>query len=173
MKKICGRGHEIGLHTSYNSFRSTDQVKKEFERLISVAEKEGICQDVWGGRQHYLRWEAPTTWRAWEEAGLDYDSTLTFADHVGFRCGVCFEYPVYDILQRKPLALRERPLIVMEGSMLGGQYMRLSHEKSLSLIQKLAETCKMFNGDFTLLWHNSSLISRKDRELYGKVLVGV
>jgi len=31
----------------------------------------------------------------------------------------------------------------------------------------------MFNGDFTLLWHNSNLISRKDRELYGKVLVGV
>ena len=74
--------------------------KKEFERLISVAEEEGICQDVWGGRQHYLRWEAPTTWRAWEEAGLDYDSTLTFADHAGFRCGVCFEYPVYDILLR-------------------------------------------------------------------------
>ena len=173
MKKICGRGHEIGLHASYNSFRSMDQVKREFERLISVAEEEGICQDVWGGRQHYLRWEAPTTWRAWEEAGLDYDSTLTFADHVGFRCGVCFEYPVYDILQRKPLALRERPLIVMEGSMLGGQYMRLSHEKSLPLIQKLAETCKMFSGDFTLLWHNSSLISWKDRELYGKVLVVV
>ena len=41
MKKICGRGHEIGLHASYNSFRSADQVKKEFERLISVAEKRG------------------------------------------------------------------------------------------------------------------------------------
>jgi len=68
---------------------------------------------------------------------------------------------------------KKMTLIAMEVSMLGGQYMALSHEKSLSLIQKLAETCKMFNGDFTLLWHNSSLISRKDRELYGKVLVGV
>ena len=38
---VSVRGHEIGLHTSYNSFRSADQVKKEFERLISVAEKRG------------------------------------------------------------------------------------------------------------------------------------
>ena len=66
--------------------------------------------------------------------------------------------------------MRERPLIVMEGSMLGGQYMGLSHEKSLSLIQKLAETCKMFNGDFTLLWHNSSFLTVKDRELYRAIL---
>ena len=173
MRKIHKRGHEIGFHGSYNSFRNPDQIEKEFKRLISVTEEEKIYQESWGGRQHYLRWEAPATWQAWEEAGLTYDSTLTYADHVGFRCGVCFEYPVFNLLQRKTLKLRERPLIIMEGSMLGGQYMGLSHEKSLSLIQKLAQTCKMFNGDFTLLWHNSSLVSGKDRELYGKMLVGI
>ncbi len=173
MKKIYGRGHEIGLHASYNSFRSTDQVKKEFERLISVAEKEEICQDVWGGRQHYLRWEAPTTWLAWEEAGLDYDSTLTFADHVGFRCGVCYEYPVFNLLKGAALRLREKPLIIMEGTMFGKQYMGLSYEQAFSLLQELAETCKMFDGDFTLLWHNSSLVSKKETEFYRDVVMSL
>ena len=37
---------------------------------------EGVRQDRWGGRQHYLQWANPTTWRNWDEAGLDYDCTL-------------------------------------------------------------------------------------------------
>ena len=28
MREIHGRGHEIGLHASYNSFRSSDQIKR-------------------------------------------------------------------------------------------------------------------------------------------------
>jgi hypothetical protein len=173
MKKIYRRGHEIGLHASYNSFRSSNQVKKEFERLISVAEKEGIYQDVWGGRQHYLRGEAPTTWQAWADAGLDYDSTLTFADHVGFRCGICYEYPVFNLLKGVALKLRERPLIIMEGTMFGKQYMGLSYKQAFSLLQKLAETCKMFDGDFTLLWHNSSLVSKEEAEFYRDVVMSL
>ena len=46
-----------------------------------------------------------------------------------------FEYPVYDILRREALNLHERPLIVMDGTVLEDQYMGLSHEKSLSLIK--------------------------------------
>ena len=47
-------------------------------------------------RQHYLRWRAPTTWQNWEDAGLDYDSTVGYADHVGFRAGTCYEYPIFN-----------------------------------------------------------------------------
>ena len=52
-------------------------------RLLRVAEAEGVRQDEWGGRQHFLRWTNPETWRNWEAAGLDYDSTLAYADAVG------------------------------------------------------------------------------------------
>ena len=173
MRKIHKREHEIGLHASYNSFRNPDQIKKEFKRLILVAEEENIYQESWGGRQHYLRWEAPATWQAWEEAGLTYDSTLTYADRVGFRCGVCFEYPVFNLLQRKTLKLRERPLIIMEGTMFGKEYMGLSHEESISLLRRLVETCKLFNGHFSLLWHNSSLLSKRELELYSNVIMNI
>ncbi len=173
MKRIHKRGHEIGFHASYNSFRNPDQIEKEFKRLISVTEEEKIYQESWGGRQHYLRWEAPTTWQAWEEAGLTYDSTLTYADHVGFRCGVCFEYPVFNLLQRKTLQLRERPLIIMEGTMFGKEYMGLSYEESFSLLLRLVETCKLFNGHFSLLWHNSRLPSKRELELYSDVIMNI
>ena len=47
---------------------------------------------------------------------MEWDSTLSYADKEGFRCGVCYSYSVFDIISRKKLNLKERPLIVMEGS---------------------------------------------------------
>jgi len=110
-------------HPNYKPYQSLQQTKLEFKKLLKICEEEGIKQDQWGGRQHYLRWKLPITWRNWADAGLNYDSTLSFADHAGFRCGICYEYPVYDLKQRKQLKLTERPLIVMEDSVLGEQYM--------------------------------------------------
>jgi hypothetical protein len=168
LKSIHARGHEIGLHPSYHTFRDPAQTKQEFERLLLVCEAEGIEQATWGGRQHYLRWENPTTWRNWERAGLDYDSTLGYADGVGFRCGTCYEYPVYDLLARRALALRERPLIVMEVALFDA--MGLSDERALERIATLAQACRKYQGDFVLLWHNSQLGSQREKRLYREVL---
>ena len=123
-----------------------------------------------GGRQHYLRWQVPTTWRNWAAAGLSYDSTLSYADHAGFRCGICYEFPVYDLKQRKPLPLLERPLVVMEGSVLGEQYMNLEEEAALNCMLRLKDRCRLFNGDFTLLWHNSSFDTPQMWEMYRSIV---
>jgi hypothetical protein len=119
-----------------------------------------------------LRWQVPITWCNWAEAGLNYDSTLSYADHAGFRCGVCCEFPVYDLEQRNPLALIERPLIIMEGSVLGEQYMNLSGQEALGYMLILKERCQQFKGDFTLLWHNSSFTELGQWEMYREVVTG-
>lgn len=172
LRRIHERGHEIGLHPSYDTFRRPEQIKREFAKLLQVLEEEQIHQDHFGGRQHYLRWENPTTWRAWEEAGLTYDSTLSFADRIGFRCGTCYEYPVFDLQTRQTLTLRERPLIVMEQSVLSDSYMHLSHADALREIGVLIERCRPFDGDFTLLWHNDQLIREQELELYQNIVGG-
>ena len=167
LRTIHARGHEIGLHTSYHTYLDAAQTQAEFRRLRDVCEAEHIGQNAWGGRQHYLRWKAPQTPRNWEQAGLDYDSTLTFSDHVGFRCGVCYEYPLFDLESRRTMALRERPLIAMDVSVLGEQYMNLEPgPEALSRLVALKETCRRFNGDFVLLWHNSELWDDPRREMY-------
>ena len=56
-----------------------------------------------GGRQHYLRWKSPDTWRILEKTGLKYDVTLSFADHEGFRCGICFPYKPFDVVENRIL----------------------------------------------------------------------
>lgn len=110
--------------------------------------------------------------RLWDDNGLDYDSTLSYADRPGFRCGTCREYPLYDLHQHRPLRLRERPLIVMECSVIAERYLGLGYsDEALALMQRYRDVCHRFSGDFTLLWHNSHLGSEADRRFYG-ALVG-
>jgi hypothetical protein len=152
------------------SFDRPEKIKLELQKLIDTAEELKVGQSEWGGRQHYLRWDAALTWKYWDDAGLSYDSTLAYAERVGFRCGVCFEYPVFDALGRRQLDLRERPLVAMDVSMLSDSYMGLCPERSLEEIDSLATTCRLFQGDFTLLWHNDSLVERWQRRLFSTAL---
>lgn len=172
LKRIYERGHEIGLHPSFNTYRNSQQTKKEFDLLRRICSEEGVEQEAWGGRQHFLRWESPTTFQNWNDAGLNYDSTLAFADHSGFRCGTCYEYPVFNLKTRRILDVVERPLVVMECSVLDERYMSLNRnlEEAYSYISDLKRTCRLFGGNFTLLWHNHRFVNPLECELYKQVL---
>lgn len=65
------------VHPSYQASFDAEVWQQEFARLCAAT--NGI--PITGGRQHYLRFRAPDTWRMWEKAGLAYDSTLSYADH--------------------------------------------------------------------------------------------
>jgi hypothetical protein len=171
MRHIHGRGHEIGLHPSYGTYKRPELIAGQAQRLWAVCAEENIRQNAWGGRMHYLRWCQPITLRAWSDAGMAYDSTLSYADHAGFRCGTCFEYPAFDPVAQEGLPLRIRPLIVMEGSVIGEQYMNLGvGESALTKILELKEACRSVAGCFTLLWHNSSLTTEAEKNIYQSVL---
>jgi hypothetical protein len=123
--------------------------------------KEKIALDSkinykYGCRQHYLRFRVPYTWRFQERANLLYDTTLSFADAEGFRCGTCFPFRPYDLLDNKVLNIWEIPLIVMEESLHSKDYRAYSPEQGLEITKKLINTVKKHKGVFTLLYHNSS-----------------
>lgn len=171
MRRIHQRGHEIGLHPSYNTYQTPPAIVAEAKRLRTVAQSEGIQQTEWGGRMHYLRWEHPTTLRAWVEAGMDYDSTLGYADMPGFRCGTCYEYPAFDPVAQEVLKLRIRPLVAMECTVIEPRYMALGlGEAAYVKFKQLKDACLAVNGCFTLLWHNSHYETADERELYEAVL---
>lgn len=156
LREIHARGHEIGLHPSYNTYNQPSLLRKEAQRLKHICDQEGIEQPCWGGRMHFLRWEQPTTLRAWATSGMDYDSTLGYADKPGFRCGTCHEYPAFDPVNRTPLPLRVRPLIVMECTVIAERYMGLGvGPSSAKVINQIKRRCKNVDGCFSLLWHNS------------------
>ena len=151
MRQVENRGCEVGLHAGYGSHDSQEQVTAEKKRLDNfVADKEYGC------RQHGLTWRAADTWRYQEKAGLFYDSSLSFADHIGFRGGICFPFKPFDLARSRELDIWELPLTVMEGSLQSANYQNLPPGEAYEEIIKHLETAKKFGGVFVLLWHNSS-----------------
>jgi len=165
LRDIHNRGHEIGLHPSYHTYRDAKQLCLEADNLRRVLEEENICQDILGSRQHYLRWDSATTPSLLEKAGIDYDTTLSYADHAGFRCGVCYEYPIYHWVLRSTLNVNEIPLIVMECSFFSKTYMGLSAKTALDSMMLLKNMCIIYNGLYVLLWHNDYIMKKRYIEL--------
>ena len=167
LREIHKRGHEIGIHPGYKSYKHSFEIVRSLKTLRRVLNEERIAQPLLGGRQHFLRWETPTTACLWDDNGMEYDSTLSYADRPGFRCGTCFEYPLFDARTQRALRLRERPLIVMECSVIAKQYLGLGYsEETLKLMLEYRERCRRVGGDFTLLWHNSHFQNELDWHFY-------
>ena len=171
MQRIHKRGHEIGLHPSYGTFQKPELIRQEADRLRAACELAGVQQEQFGERMHYLRWEHPITLQAWEDAGMAYDSTLSYADRPGFRCDTCFEYPAFNPQSQQQLKIRIRPLIAMECTIIAKRYMGLGYtQAALDKFTDLKDKCRKVNGCFTLLWHNSHFSNKADFEMYEKIL---
>lgn len=173
LRTIHARGHEIGLHGSYQSHGDSRQLAVEADILRTAMATAGVEQEQLGGRQHFLRFASPATWSAWAAADLAYDSSVGYAEAPGFRCGIADEFRVFDLDARRALELFERPLIAMEGSFLDPQYLGETRDAARDQILALAATCRRHHGTFTLLWHNSSLVQRAHRRTYETVLAAL
>lgn len=165
--KLISKGCIIGLHPSFVSYLDGAEIKREADSMNKVLSVAGLPA-LKGARQHYLKWKNPDTWQHYEDAGISFDSSMTYAGQVGFRTGVCYPYPVFNLETRKELNMIERPLIVMDGTLY--EYMGLSHEAALPVIRKLADECRKYNGEFVILWHNTMLDNIDERNFYSKML---
>ena len=173
LRDISDRQHKIGLHASYNAYRSAETIAAEAERLKNVCAEEGIVISDLPGRMHYLRWRTPITLRILQRAGVAVDSTLAFADRAGFRCGTCHEYQAFDPIENKQLDVRIQPLVAMESSIMDERYMGLGvSDAAGDALVSLKNACRTVNGVFSLLWHNTQLVRDDQRSLYTSVLAG-
>lgn len=145
---ILDRGHLVGIHPTYNSFNDAKQLKLELSRIKS------IYLNISEGRQHFLRFQNPNTWQIWDDLGLKIDSTIGFYSTIGFRAGICCEYPVFNVETGKVLDLLERPLVLMDTAL---RREADTPEEFLLKALEIIQTVKKYNGDFVLLWHNNNL----------------
>ncbi len=149
LQRIAQRGHVIGFHPSRRAY--IDPVA--FERELSALRRVALTP-VQTGRQHYLCFSVPHTWQQWADAHMRWDSTLGYPETEGFRCGICSEFPVFNILTRQRLALREKPLIAMDVSF--ARYQKYTPAQAAERLQTLWKTVQEHRGELVVLWHNSS-----------------
>lgn len=167
LRKVDERGHEIGMHASYGTFRDPEQIGRERKRLEASCHKAQIRQEIVGNRQHYLRWDASQTPDHLSAAGFRYDTTGSFADLPGFRYGTSHPFEMWSWQQLSPMPMRQAPLVLMECSVLSKSYLGMGHStQALELMSLLKNRAMRYGGDFTLLWHNSELLTAKDRRFF-------
>ena len=167
MRSIHRRGHEIGLHATYTAHEDPARLSDEFQALLTACRRLDIGQSRWGVRHHFLRW-TPRAWRSAADAGLDFDTTVGYGRHTGFRAGTGRPYSTYDLINHQDLSLSERPLLVMDATL--SYYWKLSPDVAIRTAVEVADQCRRFGGSFSLLWHNSSLASRRERLWYRELV---
>jgi len=136
---VTEKGWENGLHKSI----SKESFKEEIDKLSFVPE---------GNRYHYLKFRLPSAYRDIEQSGLKLDSSLGFAEVMGFRNSYGFPFHPYDFENKKPFDFLEIPLNVMDQTFYS--YEKLPPEriakKVISFFEKNSSKCII-----SILWHNN------------------
>ena len=106
--------------------------------------------NVYGGRQHYLRFNNyETLCDSIELAGMKYDSTFGFTKDIGFRHGASFAFPPYDFKRETAYKFLEFPLVIMDTAL-----MRADSNYHELVEEVLNQSRKWSNGGIAVLWHN-------------------
>jgi len=159
---LRSQGFVLGVHPGYDTFGDPARLRQEVAVL-----RQALGSDRLGGRQHYLRW-SPRTWLDWESCGLVYDSSLGFADAIGFRAGTSHPFRPWSFQENRELDLIEVPLVVMDCTPV--KYMGLARREGLERIRACLQRTELVGGVFTLLWHNVPLIEPEYTGWYEAVL---
>lgn len=140
-------GYRIGWHPGYRAAHDEAVFADEKTRMDNL-----LGDSSYGGRYHYLRWSASGSWDQWEQYGLQYDSSVGYADNVGFRCGTCHPFPCFSLTSQRPLTLVEEPLVIMDCALEAAT----SEQSSASVLaEQLISRSRAVGGQPVLLLHNS------------------
>jgi hypothetical protein len=160
-------GAEIGLHGSYTAADDPALLAEEKARL------EALAGPVLGHRYHYLRADPH---RNIARLPFRYDTTLGFADAVGFRAGIARPFHPWDFERDAPADVLEIPLAAMDATLAEERYLGLSAKRAEPRLNALLDWAAANGGAFSILWHPDRfdpLSSGGWDRLYSRVLDGV
>ena len=157
---------KIGIHPSFASNNSFNQLEKEVGRLSKV-----INREIWRSRQHFLKINLPDTYRNLIELDITDDFTMGYASNYGFRAGTCTPFYFYDLDLEVDTNLKVHPFAIMEGTL--KYYMGIGPENAMVHYRRLIDEVKMVDGNFISLWHNDSLNDYKQWQGWKAVFEGM
>lgn len=151
---------EVGLHAVAGQGHANDAPESTAPDGAALDEDLGDLERRAGGavrgvRYHYLRCLYHETLPVLDAAGLDYDTSLAFAEREGFRCGCSFPFHPYDVRAERPLRLLELPLAIMDTSLLGSRYRALDAVAAERVCAEVLARVRAGGGGVSLLWHNN------------------
>ena len=158
-------GKDVGIHGSFGTHANKEMLQKDISHIN--------LKSIIGNRFHFLMFDPAKTVSVLEDNGIKYDTTLSFAEQIGFRRGTCFPFYLYNFEKDHSSSVLEIPLLVMDSSLLNKKYMGVNKEDALQKVFKIIDEVEKHNGVFTLLWHNTFFSDYKYtgwREVYCSIL---
>ena len=146
VEKLKKSNFEIGLHPSFHAHNHPEYLTAERDAITNLSGYKPTSI-----RQHFLRYEAPTTPRLQQQLGFKIDSTLGFAEHEGFRNGTCLPFLRFDNHANKATSVWEMPLIMMESALFSRRKLNLN--EALNQAIRIIRQCRRFGGVAVFLWH--------------------
>ena len=157
----------FGLHASYRSGNTPDIIVEEQKLLQYAIENQRITTS----RHHYLRSLQPNDMETLIDARITDDYTMGYADIAGFRLGTCRAVRFINPSTRKLTSLTLHPLTIMDCTLSESHYMNLNYNQALSYSQSIINEIQKYNGDLSLLWHNTRFSDHSyHRTLYSEII---
>ena len=148
--KLRSKGHEIGIHPTYDCWQDTKLLEKQKNLLEENAEiKITKC------RQHWLRFSWEKTWQTQSEAGIKEDSTLMFNDRPGFRNSSCITWKPWCTNYNKPSDVLSTGSVLMDSHLY--DYENLDFSSRTKIIRRWTREINETLGECYLLWHPQTL----------------
>ena len=141
---------EVGVHPSYHSNKKPEHLGNEIEKLYKITNKKVIRS-----RQHFLKLSMPKTYRHLIENGIEFDYSMGYPNHPGFRASIASPFYFFDLLKNETTSLKVYPFQVMDVTLLNYRSMR--KEEAVRKITKLMNETAKVGGTFVSLWHNETL----------------
>ena len=146
IRSLLKDGWEIGLHQSYDAWRSVENMQTERAYLEAAA-----GQPITSCRQHWLMFSWRKTWEAQEQAGLKLDTTLGFNNRPAFRSAAALRYAPWSFTENRPMTIEVIPLVLMDSHLY--DYQQFNADERQQVMQKWIDAIKSVGGVATVVWH--------------------
>ncbi len=143
----------VGIHPSFGCNINEKKLRNEIA---------GLKIETSINRFHFLQFDLSKTSQILENSSLTIDSSLGFAEEIGFRNGTSLPFYLFDFNKNMTTHVVEIPLILMDATLfyphyLGIEKKEIFFEKIVPLITNL----KTYGGIFTINFHNHIFVEPK------------
>ncbi|MCO5232405.1 MAG: hypothetical protein LC105_09690 [Chitinophagales bacterium] len=162
IKKLKRFG-EIGIHPSYDSSFKKGFINKEKMELQIISE-----QYISKSRFHFLRVSFPSSFYQLIDTGIKVDKSIGYYDLPGFLSSTSIPYFFFDPTLNKKTELLIQPFMWMDS--MNKYYRKLDEEEEKRELHEIKRIVKKYNGIFSVVFHNDSMIDRRYRVLFKSLL---
>lgn len=137
-------GHHISDETIYDKSLKSD--------LFSFDSRTNNC---YGERVHTLRFQTKDLFKQLEINNYLYDSSLLFAEQLGYRTGFSYAHYIYNPLKDRPFRTLSIAPNIMETTVFEKKYLGLSDKDGFNEITLFIKKSLQYSGYISILFHHS------------------